>query len=318
MRHLAAMNAIQELDVDRYQLSNFSRSLTSPVYAAGYPCMWAVLPCSRIRPQTDQDRALGAMSAIYHLPRYLARTGYQDPCNSTDGPFQSAVRTRQHWFAWATDHPPVASYFNQHMAAYHQGRPSWMDVDFYPVAERLIDGVDLDQSPVLLVDIGGSLGHDLVEFHRKHPTAPGRLVLQDRTSVVEQVPALPPVVDVMAQDFFEPQPVRGARAYYLHSVLHDWPDDQCQRILRHIAVAMRAGYSTLLICENVVPRAGAGWEVTSLDLMVMTLTSARERTDRDWQRLLHAAGFRIVKIWSHIHGVESLIECVLENDPRHG
>jgi hypothetical protein len=82
-------------------------------------------------------------------------------------------------------------------------------------------------------------------------------------------------------------------------------------ILKRIAAAMTPGYSKLLINENVVPDLGADWQITGLDLMLMTLVSARERRENEWRQLLELAGFRIVSIWSHVNGLESLIECQL-------
>jgi hypothetical protein len=186
-----------------------------------------------------------------------------------------------------------------------------MDTDFYPVQERLVTGLTPDQ--VLLVDIGGGLGHDLDEFRRKHPNAPGRLILQDLPVVIDQAGTLHEKIERIAYDFHTEQPVVGAKAYYMHSVLHDWPDDTCASILERVAAAMKPGYSKLLISENVIPGTGADWQATALDLMVLALLSSRERTERDWRRLLGAAGLRIVKIWStdKQNGVESLIECEL-------
>ena len=63
----------------------------------------------------------------------------------------------------------------------------------------------------------------------------------------------------------------GARAYYLHSVLHDWDDASCLKILRNIVPAMQPGYSKLLINENVVPNVGAPWSITSMDWLMMVL-----------------------------------------------
>lgn len=103
----------------------------------------------------------------------------------------------------------------------------------------------------------------------------------------------------------------GARAYYMHSVLHDWPDSVCQKILAPLTAAMRPGYSKLLINENVIPRTGAYWETTALDMIMLTEFSSRERTLDDWQNLLGTSGLRIVKIWAGGKGVESLIECEL-------
>lgn len=102
----------------------------------------------------------------------------------------------------------------------------------------------------------------------------------------------------------------GARAYYMHSVLHDWPDNVCERILANVKDAMKQGYSKLLINENVVPDVQAHWETTALDMMMLALFASRERTRAQWTHLLEGlAGFKIVKFWDVGNGVESVIEC---------
>lgn len=86
---------------------------------------------------------------------------------------------------------------------------------------------------------------------------PGRLVLQDLPEVVEQARGmfLHPRIELMAHDFFTEQPIQGklillpfladmanrigARAYYMHSILHDWNDDNCRRILTTLVPAMK-------------------------------------------------------------------------------
>ncbi|KUM56161.1 hypothetical protein ACN42_g11064 [Penicillium freii] len=96
----------------------------------------------------------------------------------------------------------------------------------------------------------------------------------------------------------------------MHSVLHDWPDDLCRKILANTVAAMRPGYSKVLVNENVIPDTGAHWETTSLDLIMMEIGSG-ERTERQWHALLESAGLKIVKIWTAQRDVESLIECEL-------
>lgn len=97
----------------------------------------------------------------------------------------------------------------------------------------------------------------------------------------------------------------------MHSILHDWPDDTCLKILANVTAAMRPGYSKLLINENVIPDTDAQWEATALDIMMLTLLSSRERTRENWEDLLTRAGLRIAKIWTARNGAESLIECEL-------
>lgn len=94
----------------------------------------------------------------------------------------------------------------------------------------------------------------------------------------------------------------------MHSILHDWNDEICQRILTQVVKAMKHGYSKLLIEENVVPDVGADWEMTSLDLMMMTLGAA-ERTEKQWRELIESTGLRVIKIWGANRHSQSLIEC---------
>lgn len=103
----------------------------------------------------------------------------------------------------------------------------------------------------------------------------------------------------------------GARAYYMHSVLHDWPDEKCIEILKNIVPAMKPGYSKILINENVIPETNAYWETTSLDIIMMSDFASSERTAGNWHSLVEAAGLKISKIWTVQRGVESLIECEL-------
>ena len=98
----------------------------------------------------------------------------------------------------------------------------------------------------------------------------------------------------------------------MHSVLHDWPDDVCVKIVQRIKDAMKPGYSKLLINENVLSATGASWEASGLDLLMMSLFSSRERSESDWINLLEKqCGLKICKIWTAASGVESVIECEL-------
>lgn len=96
------------------------------------------------------------------------------------------------------------------MAGYHLGRPSWSDEGFYPVKERLLEGFDLgNNDAVLLVDLGGGIGHYTEQFRSGFPDAPGRLILQDLPVVLGQVQGLHPRIERMEYDFFTEQPVKG-------------------------------------------------------------------------------------------------------------
>ena len=143
------------------------------------------------------------------MPEYLAKTGYKNPQNAMDGPFQYGHSSPLQFFDWLKANPDVFDTFNNHMMGYHQGRPSWMDADFYPVEERLGKDFSKEKDAVMLVDIGGGMGHDLEEFQRKHPNLPGRLVLQEQPVVIKDIKSLHKSIEPMEHDFFTPQPIKG-------------------------------------------------------------------------------------------------------------
>lgn len=72
----------------------------------------------------------------------------------------------------------------------------------------------------------------------------------------------------------------GAKAYYLHSVLHDWDGEKSVQILKLLVPALQKGYSKILINENVVPDAGVSWSITAMDFLMMALGAVRERTEK--------------------------------------
>jgi hypothetical protein len=105
---------------------------------------------------------------------------------------------------------------------------------------------------------------------------------------------------------------QGARAYYLHSILHDWPDDVCINILSNIRPALKRGYSKVLINDNVIPDMGAHWEATGADIVMLAMLSARERSRNNWESILADAGLRLVNVWYPTRAnSNSLIECEL-------
>lgn len=245
------------------------------------------------------------------LPEYLKNIKYTHPTSLVSGPFQYAHKTELPFFAWLDQNPPYLQVFNSYMSAYRAGKPSWADPGFYPISDRLFAGFDPSISGVVLVDVGGGMGHDLVELKEKHPKLPGKLILQDRPEVISTVSSTGETFESMSHDFFTPQPVKDARAYYLHSVLHDWGDEDCIKILEQLKPAIKPAYSRILINEIIVPSQNPAWPITSMDQLVFVLGAMRERTEAHWRSILERAGFKIVHIYSYELGSESLIEAQL-------
>ncbi|KAL4784456.1 S-adenosyl-L-methionine-dependent methyltransferase [Aspergillus varians] len=296
-RHLVAMNLLAFKD-GTFRATNLSNGLAEENY------QHSICFC--------YDTARPSFNGF---PSHFKQRSYNSPTlGSLDGPFQEAHKSSLPFFEWLVANPPNLQHFDSFMSAYRAGKANWYDPGFYPVAERLITDFDASTSDVLLVDIGGGRGHDVTFFTNQHPTHPGQVVLQDREPVIAGVlesstAALP--FTAQAHDFFTPQPIQGARAYSLHSILHDWSDEDGVKILLNLVPALRKGYSRVLLNEIVVSEERPTLAATNMDLMMLAHFAVRERTEKEWAEILGKAGLRIVRVYSYPGVAESLIEAEL-------
>ncbi|KAJ5184382.1 Winged helix-turn-helix transcription repressor DNA-binding, partial [Penicillium cf. griseofulvum] len=297
MRHACAMGLLVETGEDEYRSTNYTKALSLPQLGHGYLGLTA---------------ATGAGTLRFH--EFSRKRGWVNPTDCQDTSLMYAYGTDKNMFSWVHD-LGYGKHLNDYLGGYNIGRPWWMDPCVYPVKERLIDGADCSPDAPFLVDIGGNVGHDLARFHSLYPNTPGKtpgkLILQDLPMMIPQIEDLDPAIVRMEYDFHHEQPIKGARAYYIHSTLHNWSDDVCESILARVKEAVKPGYSRLLINENVIPHTVAHWEATGLDMMMLTLFSAEERTTAAWYDLVERrAGLKIINILGAGNGVESVIECV--------
>lgn len=137
---------------------------------------------------------------------------YQNPTESTNSAFVYA--TGSEFWDHLNKTPIHSETFNDFMATRREGKPSWYDI--YPVdREFLSSSSNAETNPeegrdVLLVDVGGNRGHDLVKLKTKYPKLSGRLILQDLPDVVAHafLDSEDMAIEAMPHDFFQPQPVR--------------------------------------------------------------------------------------------------------------
>jgi hypothetical protein len=94
----------------------------------------------------------------------------------------------------------------------------------------------------------------------------------------------------------------------MHAVLHDWPDKEAKQLLENTRDAMTKGYSKMFIYDIVLPPTGASISQTTMDVQMMSLVSASERTQQQWINLLTSAGLKIVKFWPDPQQYEMIIE----------
>ena len=75
---------------------------------------------------------------------------------------------------------------------------------------------------------------------------------------------------------------------------------------------MKPGCSKILLNEMVVPDKGAEIVATQVDMVMMAVLGACERTESHWRKLIEEAGLEIEKILRDSPDAESVIEVVLK------
>ena len=108
----------------------------------------------------------------------------------------------------------VLEIFQNAMASYRVGRAEFLDI--FPAQERLIEGYENRHAsdPVLLVDVGGGQGHEILRFRERFPNLKARTILQDQEDVISNT-TKSDNMELMVHDFFKPQPVKGKQTLTL-------------------------------------------------------------------------------------------------------
>jgi orsellinic acid C2-O-methyltransferase len=234
------------------------------------------------------------------------------------GELPEAVRTGA---SWPERHHGVSGYERlaadaQARAVFHQ---SMVELT-RQAAPALVALFELD-SVRCVVDVGGGRGELLGAVLQRAPAARG--VLHDQAAAVEGAVewlerfGVADRCSVEAGDFFVGVPA-GADLYLLKSVLHNWDDEACRRILARCFDAMPP-QARLLVIERVRPDTpGHGLrdrEVARTDLNMLVSLSGQERSRNEYAMLFADAGLTLVSVRET--GIEwSVLEA--RRDPARG
>jgi hypothetical protein len=185
-------------------------------------------------------------------------------------------------FEYLAAHPAAADAFDAAMADLSNAR----DVS-------AISGYDFGRFKTV-VDVGGGEGMLVRSVLREFPGVSG--VLYDLPPVIErarprvEAEGLAARCTLVAGSFFDSVP-SGGDAYMLKQVLHDWPDDDAIRILARCREALPP-QGRVLVIEAIVPESAASSLAKLSDIEMLVVTGGRERTSREYERLLERAGLR--------------------------
>ncbi|KAF3761234.1 S-adenosyl-L-methionine-dependent methyltransferase [Cryphonectria parasitica EP155] len=285
LRYYQSQEMISQLGDDSYRANYITKAPTTLIGESGTGYFFEMIHPSFVA-----------------IPQFLRENGYKNPSDPNHAPWHLGHKTEMNPFPWLKAHPEYMKFFLPWMATMREGQPSFLDgMDFRK--EILSSLQNTDNTIPVFVDVGGAMGHQCIALQHKYPDFKGRIILQDQPFIIDQVKTSPlpgfQGIEAMAYDFFTPQPIKGASAYYLSCILHDWPDHKCEEILKNLKGAMKTGSSYLLVDEIVFPERGAAWRATNLDISMMTCLAAWERTAAQWTTLLEKAGFKIQNIWEY-------------------
>jgi hypothetical protein len=91
--------------------------------------------------------------------------------------------------------------------------------------------------------------------------------------------------------------VPEADVYIMKHIIHDWEDEKCIRLLDNCRRSMQ-GEGRVICVDTVLPPLGDTGSIAAklLDIVMLTFITGKERTERQWTDLYHAAGLEIRSI----------------------
>src|ERR1700688_1802782 len=190
-----------------------------------------------------------------------------------------------HIFDFLKQHPAEGQIFNDAMTELSM-------IDGPAVAEAYnFEGIHS------IVDVAGGHGFLLATILERNPHLRG--TLYEAPHVVEGAAngPLKPVMErctLASGDMFSSVPA-GADAYIMKHIIHDWPDDLCIQLLKACRKGVNADGS-LLVVDSVIQPGNDFSPGKFLDLQMLIFPSGRERTEKQFRKLLEASGWKFSRI----------------------
>jgi O-methyltransferase domain len=229
--------------------------------------------------RSDAGRTMRPYARMTGMPLFWAGVSGLERSARTGRPVLDAVDSTGLW-AYLRDRPDEARLFDHAMTAKSRA-----------AVDGVVAAYDFGRFATI-VDVGGGRGHLLRAVLDAAPSAAG--VLFDVPDVIEGLDVGHPRMTAAPGDFFR-GPLPPADAYVLMDILHDWPDGQCETILRTVRRAASPG-STLLVVESIVPDGQVDARTATLDVIMLAISGGRERTAEELRPLLGRAGFALDRV----------------------
>ncbi|KAJ9155625.1 O-methyltransferase [Pleurostoma richardsiae] len=286
--------------LDPVNLARVIRMATANhIFAEPSPGVIAHTASSRLLAEDDDLRAWVGFNAedIFPASAHVLQALQSDPAAT------SLVRAGfQFAFGTADQEPMFVTFGRDPERARRMGRAmaSLTGGEGYEV-RYLVDGYDfsdVDAAGGTLVDVGGSHGFVCVDLARKYRRM--RFVVQDLQKTVDSAPR--PVcedaqvaerISFQAYDFFTPQVVEGADVYFFRWIMHNYSTPYAVKILKNLVPALKPG-ARVVINDHCLREPGLEnpWDeriMRRMDMVMLALLNAQERTEDEFRELFRAA-----------------------------
>ncbi len=254
--------------------------------------------------RADAPNSVRALALMYGSDSSWQASGQLAECVRTGQTAYRILHGVDNLFPYLDKHPQLARIFDagQSSAGAMVGAVAAQSYDFAGVGR--------------VVDVGGGRGTVLPSILKAYPNLRGTLF--DLPRVAQGAAAnfaregVADRAEAVGGDMFQGVPA-GGDLYLLSHVIHDWGDADSVRVLEACRHAM-GPHAKLIILDRVMPeRIEPSPEVQVKVVQDITMMiahgAARERTAREFEALLCAAGLRLLRIVPTAAPV-SLIEAV--------
>ena len=187
-------------------------------------------------------------------------------------------------FEWFAEHPDAGRLFDAGQA----------EITVLS-AKTVVDAYDFSRFR-RIVDIGGGDGTLLSAVLRANPQARGVLFDLDKVVGAARIRfdrSIAGRVEFAGGDFFKAVPGEGD-LYLMKSILHDWNDEDCQKILTTARRSVPRD-ARLLVAEDLICGPNQPCAAKARDINMLVRTGGRNRTEQEYKYVLSRSGFRPVR-----------------------
>jgi acetylserotonin O-methyltransferase len=230
--------------------------------------------------------------SLYGYIRYSDEALYPMWGNLADAVKEGAPRWLQ---TFGLDGPIFSSFFRteQAMRDFARGMHGFGML----TSPKVVSAFDLSRFR-RMADLGGATGHLVIAACEAYFELRGTVFDLPQVAALarEQVDLsnARSRIEIVAGDFFVDE-LPPADLFALGRILHDWPDDKIDLLLRKIHARLPAG-GALLLAEKLLNEDGVGPLAANMQsLNMLVVTEGRERTLGEYAKLLHEAGFGSVE-----------------------